>query len=144
MRRFGVPTMKASSIESRSSWVQTLQLRGIWSHLRQVFFIWHTHKHRDPYFQKGFLRFPAKRESKVLGPLSLLGSSGGGSRRSGRRRCAFLQWLPRALCKCPACCSFRQSSTSSQSTSRSHEINVLGRATFRISVNSCSLLSSTN
>src|SRR5215207_293490 len=29
MRRFGVPAMKASSIESRSSWVQTVQLRGI-------------------------------------------------------------------------------------------------------------------
>src|SRR5215204_1740372 len=63
------------------------------SHLRQVFLIQQTtNKHRDPYFQGGFLRCPAKRESKVLGPLSLLGGSGwlGGS---GRRRCAFLQWF---------------------------------------------------
>src|SRR5215203_3417477 len=52
------------------------------SHLRQVF----------PYFQGGFLLCPANRESKVLGPLSLLGGSGGLG-GSGRRRCAFLQWF---------------------------------------------------
>src|SRR5215211_4740866 len=62
------------------------------SHLRHFFFIWQTHKHRDPYFQGAFLRFPAKRDSKVLGPLSLLGASVGLG-VSGRRRCAFLQWF---------------------------------------------------
>src|SRR5215204_3387968 len=86
-------TTRASLIAIVSGWLQTVHSRGIWSHLRQVFFIWQTHKHRDPYFQGGFLRFPAKRESKVLGPLSLLGGSGGGSGGSGRRRCAFLQWF---------------------------------------------------
>src|SRR5215218_1154397 len=123
---------RASLIAKASGWLHAEHSRGIWSHLQQVSFIWQTHKHRDPYFQGGFLCFPTKREAKVPGPLSLLGGSGGGSRRSGRRRCAFLQWFPRALCKCPACCSFRQSSTSSQSTSRSHEINVLAPATFRV------------
>src|SRR5215218_2821508 len=117
---------RASLIAKASGWLHAEHSRGIWSHLQQVSFIWQTHKHRDPYFQGGFLCFPTKREAKVPGPLSLLGGAGGGSRRSGRRRCAFLQWFPRAVGKCPACCSFRQSSTSSQSTSRSHEINVLG------------------
>src|SRR5215217_1884656 len=78
--------IRASLIAKASGWLHTEHSRGIWSHLGQVFFIWQTHKHRDPYFQKGFLRFPAKRESRVLGPLSLLGGSGGsgGSGRFGK------------------------------------------------------------
>src|SRR5215204_5020496 len=56
------------------------------SHPQRVFLVQQTH------FQGAFLRFPAKRESRVLGPLSLLGGSGGLG-GSGRRRCAFRQWF---------------------------------------------------
>jgi hypothetical protein len=60
-----------------------------------------SYKHRDPYFQEGFLRFPAKRESKVLGLLSFLGGSGGSGVREGDA-VPFSSGL-RALCKCPTC-----------------------------------------
>src|SRR5215204_1690804 len=95
-------TTRASLIAMVSGWLQTVHSRGIWSHLRQVFFIWQTHKHRDPYFQGGFLRFPAKRESKVLGPLSLLGGSGGGSGVREGDAVPFSSGFC-ALCKRPTC-----------------------------------------